>query len=88
MHEVFKIEDIGDHSEEYFNFTRLVRPGQFIDIEQLLLTGINERHGEAEGPTNHMNCITDKDLQTAAAFLFEDFPAPYLQLVRHPLENT
>ena len=82
VHEVFKIEDIGDHSEEYFNFTRLVRPGEYIDIEQLLLTGINAKHGEAEGPSKHIACIRDKDVQTAAAFLFEDFPTPYLRLDR------
>ena len=29
-------EDIGQYHEEYFNFTQLVRPGQYMDVEQFL----------------------------------------------------
>ena len=72
VRDVFKIEDIGTHSEEFFNFTKLVRPGQYMDIEQFLVSGMQSKWGEAASGNDHIACIGDKDVQTAVAFTFED----------------
>ena len=47
--------------EEYFNFTKMVRPNIYFDIEQFLRTGMAERYGNAESPTEHIYCISDKE---------------------------
>eukprot|EP00435_Cladocopium_sp_Y103_P043045 s1870_g12.t1 len=76
--DVFKTEDIGKHSEEYFNFTKMIRLNTYMDIEQFLRTEVSARYGEAEGPQKHIACISDKDLQTAVAFMAAEFPMEYL----------
>jgi len=75
--DVFKTEDIGKHSEEYFNFTKMVRPNIYFDIEQFLRTGIAERYGNSESPSEHISCISDKDVQTVVAFTSVEFPMEY-----------
>ncbi|CAK9056107.1 unnamed protein product [Durusdinium trenchii] len=104
--DVFKVEDIGKHSEErpvvgrrstaqplgasgtsdgfgkkeeYFNFTKMVRLNTYMDIEQLLRTGVQSRYGESEGPEKHIACISDKDVQTAVAFTAAEFPMEYMR---------
>ena len=67
MRDVLKTEDIGTYSEEYFNFTKMVRPGQYMDIEQFLVSGIMSKWGETDSGADHIPCIGDKDIQTAVA---------------------
>jgi len=78
--DVFKTEDIGKHSEEYFNFTKMVRPNIYFDIEQFLRTTMAERYpGNSESVSEHMSCISDKDVQTVVAFTSVEFPMEYAQ---------
>ena len=67
VRDVLKTEDIGTYSEEYFNFTKMVRPGQYMDIEQFLVSGIMSKWGETDSGADHIPCIGDKDIQTAVA---------------------
>jgi len=48
--------------EEYFNFTKMVRPNIYFDIEQFLRTTMAERYpGNSESVSEHMSCISDKE---------------------------
>ena len=37
----------------------MVRLNTYMDIEQLLRTGVQSRYGESEGPEKHIACISD-----------------------------
>eukprot|EP00439_Symbiodinium_sp_Y106_P023891 s355_g2.t3 len=78
VRDVFKTEDIGTHSEEYFNFTQLVRPGVYMDVEQFLMTELQSVWGEASSGSDHIDCIGDKDVQTVVALTYGDFPTKRL----------
>ncbi|CAE7882385.1 unnamed protein product [Symbiodinium microadriaticum] len=78
VRDVFKTEDIGTHSEEYFNFTQLVRPGTYMDVEQFLMTDLQSTWGETTSGSEHIACIGDKDVQTVVALTFDDFPTKRL----------
>lgn len=77
--DVFKTEDIGKHREESFNFTKMIRLNTYMDIEQFLRTEVAHRYGEADGPQKHIACISDKDVETAVAFMAVEFPMEHLR---------
>lgn len=58
-------------------------PGDFLptpqDIEQFLRTEVAHRYGEADGPQKHIACISDKDVETAVAFMAVEFPMEHLR---------
>lgn len=57
----------------------MVRLNTYMDIEQFLRSEVAARYGEAEGPQKHIACISDKDLETAVAFMAVEFPMEYLR---------
>jgi len=58
-------------------------PGDFLptpqDIEQFLRTEVAHRYGEADGPQKPIACISDKDVETAVAFMAVEFPMEHLR---------
>ena len=59
--------------------TRRRSPHALQDIEEFLRTEMAARHGNADGPQKHIACISDKDVETAVAFMAVEFPMEYLR---------
>lgn len=87
--EIMSWYDVGTHEFERFNFSVPIGGGKTFDIEQELKMGLQTRHGEAKLTffgAEHMDCIADPLVVSAAEVLFEDFPTKYAKvwIANHP----